>query len=413
MRSEWKKVTDQRARASHSTTRESTRAQTIGSSADIHAEETSHEAMGALFIAGVINGISTWLGEMWVRQQFYDYTQDLLVQSYDMCCSGASASGDAIDGFERDGTDKEAASPTGSTSPVSSGSQHTRKTLLTGAAASRRPPSVFKELNRVSEKSKKVFQGNTYRAKHMATVSGGLVVASVRQLSAKAKANDMGECMTDRSLSSVSIDTDPILTSTPTEAHDETSDQSPLCVRDMIQVLLRLKHESSIMGVLDTYGMFYDLNRCINTEHDVQVMLMFLPEKAGGIGVIAMGLLHANAGVRYCATMLLQKISSFPSTCSLLSSLNSFYVSAYSKQLTKIYDGTLKDQASKMENKLLRMRKPFYDGSSAPEDGGQAEVSVATPGHTVNMPGNWTSNSNDSDSDEDSHGLVPFDGLAI
>lgn len=66
------------------------------------------------------------------------------------------------------------------------------------------------------------------------------------------------------------------------------------------------------MGVLDTYGIFYYLNCCINTEHDLQLMLVFFAEKADGIGVITMGLLHAYAGVRhyaYCAVTKDQFIS--------------------------------------------------------------------------------------------------------
>ena len=135
----------------------------------------------------------------------------------------------------------------------------------------------------------------------------------------------------------------------PELAHQEAkaSSSSPISAPTatdfalLMTFIRRLRYEVNLKSRQDVEPIFRQLTLCIQDEASCQVLLYSLQEPYEGLSLIAMGLLHGNIVVHYHAFLILQRIQVYPSTRQAFEALNGFFHRAYLRMLRKYNDGSL------------------------------------------------------------------------
>lgn len=77
------------------------------------------------------------------------------------------------------------------------------------------------------------------------------------------------------------------------------------------------------------HQIYLDINAMISTEKQLQALVTLLPESAGGLAIIAMGLLHTHPDTRVIVANIIYKLEQCASTRHVVARLNGFYLRAY------------------------------------------------------------------------------------
>jgi hypothetical protein len=422
----------------------------------LHQEElVAHESMDMRFIQAVVavvtsNGAAGMsLGEDWVKQQFYDYTNQIVLQSIDIL--------------------------------YSSNKLINKKSRRNSFRSNLSVRSIQKSYG-ISDKTKKMFAANAYRARLLAESmleagiigSGGKSVNTSEKATASISTNleqsavsntvksgdgdvdvlgvvettvstaaevvdnvavavydavvgaGVGESLStdtqldnqlgfalqlkdelegdEDDLAALSSDSASCITSPaskslhplPRESHrppdGHTTIQSRKTTRTIIQMyILRLMYETRLHPVLEVQIIYsYILEHGTNTEEDCQALVVMLPESMGGLGIIANGFFHSNPSVRYAAVQICQRMELYESTRGAVNVLNGFYVAAMMRLTVHIADGSLIDDAlaseAKLQDLIQNMKVNNTHATSNHLKSSSAKVSSEGPGDSVKSP---------------------------
>jgi hypothetical protein len=93
---------------------------------------------------------------------------------------------------------------------------------------------------------------------------------------------------------------------------------------------VRRLQQDKDLDSLEVEAIFSMLNKGLKDEESLQALLtLLLPESsAGGLSVIAVGLLHSNKRVKKHAAVLLRRIETYPATAPAFRTLNKFFKGA-------------------------------------------------------------------------------------
>lgn len=279
-------------------------------------DETLHESADAKFILSVLSGIDAKLGEEWVRAQFFEYTQAIILDAHDI--SHRSSLIGRFDSFEVSSHaasapstpthhSPEVLSVTSYSSATTAASTISRQSAimpLTRGASGLQPPSTPHGLNgngmqlpgNLIEKVKKRIEANRARIRAVLSTS------EYQSLPASPWAWAENE-----------MNMFPV-----GNVEEVTISGEVLCSQ-----IRRLQTESNL-DEIEIEAIYSILVRGIITESSLQALLTLL-SLSGGLNTLAIGLFHTNTRIRMYAVKLLTCLSKYPSTQSIYNSMNQYY----------------------------------------------------------------------------------------
>ena len=151
------------------------------------------------------------------------------------------------------------------------------------------------------------------------------------------------------------------------ESHDsELTPEVPSAL--IISHVRRLQCEESLSSNVEVEVIYSDLNKHLQDEATLQILLVCLHEARGGLYLIASGLLHVNPSVRHNSFLILQRIQFYDSTRQAFESLNAFFHKAFTRQKRRFEDGSsyrdamqheLRQQMIRSQKNAFRDRRPI------------------------------------------------------
>lgn len=296
-------------------------------------EENTHHAVDTRFVQGVLSGISMQLSEEWVRQQFLDYTTQILtfIQDKNMLLN-MSRLDDKIKRWAEANLQRFSAIE--ATAEFRDLPRHPwvwdRQASEASAASSLIGTEVFNNPIRCSparsSNSKSLREENTISAippppsMAIPTTTSSSSIASL--------------------LDSSSMLFNPISLKTK---------------------LLRLRLDQNITFTREMESHFLMAEQYLRSETALQGLVILFPESQGGLTPFAAGMFHTSPIIRYCTLVLLDRVQSFASTKPAFDSMNTFLVAGYKRLKSKWEDGSLAAELQKREEKIAT-----GDGSITP-----------------------------------------------
>jgi len=330
--------------------------------ARLYQEElVAHEATDAKFIGGVLQAVAVAgreLGEHWIKQQFFDYTNSIVLQAMDSLYSA---------------------------------NRLVSKKLRRYSFRSNVGHNSIQKSYRLSERTRRMFAANAHRARvlgdYMYDRAGGKAPDAKTTASLSGAGDSTGSVETSRrdavegieeemtengenekfaeefavgtdekeqlpvyegsiSSATAAVRTPPTTTPPgPIPTSPASSNTAAGYDREHVynitqMYILRLMFEANLHPLLEMQTIFsYLFAHCTGSEEECQVLLGMMPVSMGGLGVIASGALHANPAVRLFAVRICDALSLHDSTRPAVAALNGYYQAAIQVQRAAMEDG--------------------------------------------------------------------------
>lgn len=317
-------------------------------------EKQLHIAVDTRFIQGVVSGINALFGEEWVRQQFADYTGNLLtfIQDKNMLLHMSR-----LDDRTRHVAEANLQ----------------RLTILEGSSEFKDLPKHPWVWDKQSTDASSVSVANPAAAAvTVATTSSGsnTAPASPERNRSTTPVPPAGDGIATSSIASAAVPPVPpgplppmgnrsrntSSSSLPVSANSSTSSMtqvgppsvSLLSAASMFNPLslktklLRLRLDQSVTFTREMETHLLMAEKYLVSEVAMQGLVILFPESQGGLTPFAAGMFHASPIIRYCTLKLLNRIRVYPSTKAAFEGMNTFVLAGH-QRLQEKWDAGGKD----------------------------------------------------------------------
>lgn len=137
------------------------------------------------------------------------------------------------------------------------------------------------------------------------------------------------------------------------EDADSPTGSENSAVEYMVDIyIMRLRYESKLHSLLEVQTIYNYILKHLKTESACQHLCSVLTDSIGGLSILCNGFFNPNPNVRYCTTCICEQLASYPSTRHMVASMNSYYKSSYNRCKQQIREGSLVDSAKLYENQF-------------------------------------------------------------
>lgn len=317
--------------------------------ARLYQEElVAHESSDLKFITGILQAMAVAgreLGEHWVKQQFYDYTNNIVIQAMDSLYSS---------------------------------NRLVSKKLRRYSFRSNVGHNSIQKSYRLSDRTRRQFAANAHRARILAdyiyahanaaaalTTSSNMAAQGQHITSATSSSPPSAPAVTTEEEEEITestenakfaeefaIGTEDGPTVTVPDAVTVSSLSAPTAVTSTMKggtehvynitqmYILRLLYESNLHPLLEMQSIYaYVYANCTNSEEECQMLLGMLPESVGGLTVLVNGTFHSNPAVRLLTVQICDRLLRHESTRPAVTSLNGYHLSALQQQRAGMENG--------------------------------------------------------------------------
>lgn len=270
-----------------------------------YLDDNSHVRLDQKFINAVIAGINANLSENWVRQQFYDYTMNILNLARD---SKSLSSSLRLDESVR---------------------KMNSRNMVRASILSENPEFSSLYLKPWEYKISECAESVTELKSELISGSN-LETAEVENISSSENNNDI------------------------VDAIEAVSDlPSPTQINEVLwHHIRRLQSENNLINLVEVQSIYKDLDENLTSELDIQWLLVLLPESTGGLTLISAGLLNANPIVRNHAFNIISRLSNYESSLPVFEALNKYILSVYNTLKLAVDNGSLQEEILLFQQKI-------------------------------------------------------------
>lgn len=375
---------------------------------NISYEDLPHYSVDHKFIVGVLSGIHHGsLNELWVRQQFYDYTFAIVNHTQDkgILINTNKLGEEAKKFLDANAERMQILSNTSEFREMVQNpwmllcKNNSIETVTTGYQANLIEQKTIHTIDENRRRSadftsKKV---NLQLSDDIQSIAGDLANTKNDPTFVTPMKAKEGKESTQLSLQQPFTKTNNTDNNTPITPMTPSSPNKVSANGFLMKAYVRkLQYEKNINTFKEAPQYFLHLERNLNSESSLQALLLLLPESTGGLLPIAMGLFHPSPTVKLCTTNILSKLKLFKSTEQAFHSINGFIITAYERNLSKLEDGSLEIEAEKEQNFLAAIPSTpnLYDVRGVPSNAMKRELTPPMSGTDAEKKIESNNNSN-------------------
>lgn len=260
-----------------------------------------------------MSGLDARLGEEWVRNQFYEYTYDMLVQAWDIEQLKATRGGQSPPLPTLQSSNLlVAGANTGSRVLSRVNTQGLAGGSTSSVGVPPAPPQQQMPGNAAADKRKKRADANRFRVDLIRKTPEFKSIPDSPWAWYFAHSQDVTK---------------------GSECDEGGGDFLPPTSGNLLFTQLRKLQYGKDLDTLEVEAIFSVLESSVTNEESMQALLtVLMDESLGGLNTIAVGLLHPNKSVKNSAATLLKRMQSFPSTEPAFKTLNKFFVGTLARQ---------------------------------------------------------------------------------